>query len=129
MGVQRACRREGLTSYPSLWVAPNRKRSVFHLQQEDVFSSTLAGRRKIFCSPSNSLAPVNEKPLHFNLPVSSNGFFLYNSSSQLPLSSLWNVFSPLFQTCLWICVASKSQILVLCFLTQPILGSIFLMIK
>ena len=46
----------------------------------------------------NHLNSANEKPLHFQLPVSSNGCFLYNSPSQLPKRMLFSFFH---QTCLW----------------------------
>ena len=42
-----------------------------------------AGRRKIFSLPGNSSA--NENTLYFKLSVSSNGLFVYSSSSKLSL--------------------------------------------
>ena len=42
-----------------------------------------AGRRKIFSLPGNSSA--NENTLYFKLSVSSNGLFVYTSSSKLSL--------------------------------------------
>lgn len=40
--------------------------------------------------------PANEKPLRINRPVSSSGLFVYNSSSQLSLSSVKEHFLPFF---------------------------------
>lgn len=38
----------------------------------------------------------NEKPLYFELPVSSNGLFVYKSPSELPLSSIKACYSTLY---------------------------------
>lgn len=40
--------------------------------------------------------PDNEKPLDFELPVFSSGLFVYNTFSQLPLSSIKESSSPWF---------------------------------
>lgn len=44
---------------------------------------------------------TNEKPLHFKLPVSSSGHFLYISPSQPPLHYMKAFLSFVLQTCLW----------------------------
>ena len=61
-------------------------------QQEEMYLISLAkvtllydpvGERKIFSLPGNSSA--NENTLYFKLSVSSNGLFVYTSSSKLSL--------------------------------------------
>ena len=49
------------------------------------FTTTTTNRKPDNSSTNQRLSQLNEKPLHFELPVSSNGLFVYNSPSQLPL--------------------------------------------
>ena len=79
----------------------SQKRELLHMrhwlshrsQQEEMYLTSLAkvtllydppaGGRKIFSLPGNSSA--NENTLYFKLSVSSNGLFVYTSSSKLSL--------------------------------------------
>ena len=68
--------------------------SQYRSQQEEMlpcilkwhyFTTTTSNRKPDNSSTNERLSQLNEKPLHFELPVSSNGLFVYNSPSQLPL--------------------------------------------
>lgn len=96
-------------------IAPNRKRHALHLQQENNFYSATQEDR--ISSFSGISAPVtdshnlaNKKPLHFELSVSSNIVFIYNSAFQLSLIS--SLFSRLAYGCT---IACTSQIAIIYF--------------
>ena len=78
--------------------------SQYRSQQEEMlpcilkwhyFTTTTSNRKPDNSSTNERLSQLNEKPLHFELPVSSNGLFVYNSSSQLPLLLHQRVSFPL----------------------------------
>lgn len=81
-------------------VSPNKKRHNFHLQQKDVFLPYYSSRKKKGILPSNrQRKTVTTRPMksHNTLnSVSSNGLFVYNSISKLPLSSVKEYSSSLF---------------------------------
>ena len=71
---------------------PNRKRSNFTSPiGRRLLLYYPAGRRKNISLPGTAQpmrdchSSASEKPLHFELSISSKGLFVYNSSSQLPL--------------------------------------------
>lgn len=91
---------------------PNRKRCTLHLwwegnQEEEGFSPYLAAVQPMRgCCNS-----ANEKTQYFELPVSSNGLFVYNSPSQLSLLLYKRVPSPLFNgTCKWFIVVACPEL-------------------
>ena len=72
-------------------------------QEEERFSPCLAAAQPMRdCHDSAS-----EKPLYFELPVSSNGLFVYNSPSQLPPLLYKRVNSPLrYLACMWFAIVA-----------------------
>ena len=87
---------------------PNRKRYTFSSPTRRLLLYYQAGGRKNLSLPSNS--PANEKPLHFKLPVSSNGLFVYNMPSQLPLLHKRTFFPFVLQAFLWFSIDCLFQI-------------------
>lgn len=66
------------------------------LHQEDDFLNLQPQSLKDFYNSAN------EKPVHFKFPVSSNVVFVYNSPSEVPLSSIKKTFlSFVLWTCAW----------------------------
>ena len=55
------------------------------------FTITTSNRKPDNSSTHERLSQLNEKPLHFELSVSSKGLFVYNSPSKLPLL-LYKIF-------------------------------------
>lgn len=91
-----------LTPYHSLSFSPKREETTFLLQQEDIFLLYYSSRKKGGSSPCPTTTQsmidcyksANEKPLHFEFPVFSNGLFVYNSPSEpSPLFSIKEHFS------------------------------------
>ena len=102
-----------LMPYPSMSIVDPTGRDVpLHLQQEEsgLFYYP-AGRRRIFSLTFKSLVTerllfdsANEKPLHFELPVSSRELFVYNSPSQFLILYKRKFLSFSLWTCLWITI-------------------------
>lgn len=89
------------------------------------YSTTPAGRRKI-SSPAttqprkNCCDSAHKKPLYLELPVSSNGPFVYNRLSELFLSSIKEYLFPLFSG--FARDLQISRIAILCCLKETLLA-------
>lgn len=89
---------------------PQTKRDILSVSNRKMFfySTTPAGRRRIFSSPSNHSAnerplqfrQFRQKPLYFKSPVSSNGLFVYNSPPEILFSSIKEHYS-----CTWFTIS------------------------
>ena len=86
---------------PHYWMSipdPNRKRCTLHLHSTTLLPQQEEGRFSPHPATAQPMRDchnsASEKPLHFKLPVSSNGLFVYNSPSQLSFPLLFAPFSP-----------------------------------
>lgn len=82
---------------------PNRKTPIlsYTSRRKEHFLPEAAAQPMRDCHNS-----INERPLHFKLPIYSNGLFVYNNPYQRPTSSKKKKKAVLFfvlQACLWFC--------------------------
>ena len=86
---------------------PTGRETPLHLQQEEgyYFTAQQSERISLCLAMAQPIRDchnsADEKPLHFKLPVSSSGPFLYISPSQPPLHYMRAFLSFVLQTCLW----------------------------
>ena len=97
---------------------PNKKRGILHvdttlLSQQEEEGFFLPRQWPSQWETVNS--STNEKPLYLELSAYSSGIFVYNSPSQLPLSSIKGCSSPLFSGLAYgLALVCFSYIVILC---------------
>lgn len=80
-----------------------------HLASGYYFTVSAEGRKTYPISRSPN-SPASENPLYFQLPVYSNGFFVYNCLPNLPpFLYKRTYYSFVLWTCLWFCCSLLVQ--------------------